>query len=198
MADAAPQAPQVNDRHRTELAAALLIALLALYRRRTRQTLDALGLTTAPVVVSASTMAWLTAFANDRAAKAQRGINLRLGQAITELPDGADASVQRAALQQARTEMRDYNGTWLVPFLISTVSHQELVDTYRDQPSSTPGVSLADAVPWTWEQFTGYADECQAAAAASPASLDDLLAITGGMPAIHERCQCTCTPGREE
>jgi len=198
MADAALQPPQVNDRHRRELAAALLIALLALYRRRTRQTLDALGLTTAPVVVSASTMAWLTAFANDRAVKAQRGINLRLEQAVTELPDDADAGVQRAALQQARTEMRDYNGAWLAPFLISTVAHQELVDTYRDLPSSTPDISLADAVPWTWEQFTSNPDDCAEAAAASPASLDDLLAITGGMPAVHEKCQCTCTPGREE
>jgi len=97
MSDAAPQAPQANDRHRKELAAALLIALLALYRRRTRQTLDTLGLTTAPVVVSASTMAWLTAFANDRAAKAQRGINLRLGQAVTELPDGAAANIRGGA-----------------------------------------------------------------------------------------------------
>ncbi len=194
MSDAAPQAPRVNDRHRKELAAALLIALLALYRRRTRQTLDALGLTTTPVVVSASTMAWLTAFANDRAAKAQRGINLRLGQAVTELPDGADAGVQRAALQQARTEMRDYNGTWLVPFLISTVVHQELVDTYRDLPSSMPGVSLADAVPWTWEQFTSNPDDCAEAAAASPASLDTLLGITGSPPPVHERCLCQLSP----
>jgi hypothetical protein len=184
----------ISDEQRDAIAAGLLAALLLIYRGRVMAIYAALKLDLA-VTVSAAAQSSLATFAVQRARLIQVGINDRVSAALDALPDDADQQATDAALAAVRQSVETHHTDKLLPVLISAAWHQATVDTYQNTESSQPDKSLADVTPWTWTQYTEFEDDCQDAAAASPASLDDLLAIAGDKPPLHVGCGCTLDPG---
>ena len=176
----------IDEQKRKEIEAALLAALLLIYRGSHRAALAALGVAADPTV-SPDAEKRIAAFAQDRAEKIADGINGRM--------DAAGQPDADATPGEQSENISDYNAAVLAPFLRSWAWHQGMIDAYRQTPAqASPDDSALDETSWVWTQTTDYNDECTAADAASPASYDDLIAITGAPPPVHERCQCLLAP----
>lgn len=175
---ASPQ--HVSDDDRRRIAEEIAAALLLIYAGKRQQALAQLGREVATGDLPPDAVATVQAFADDRAQKIQDGVNSRM--------DGSDDPTATAH------SIDEYNATVLLPFLQSWASHRGTLDAYQETPGQTPGSTAATDRQWLWAQQTDFEDDCSEAAAASPASLDDLLSITGAPPPVHERCQCTLAP----
>jgi hypothetical protein len=98
-------------------------------------------------------------------------------------------------MAQTRNATDRYNAKTLIPFMVGFAAVAALVDTYQSIDSNVDGKSVAQAIDWTWTQNSDFPDECMDAAAASPAPLDELLAIGGGAPPAHPNCNCELSAG---
>lgn len=180
---------------RDKLEGALLAALLLVYAAKVRATLDHLGLKAQPAIVPGAAKQKLAAFAKLRAQKVQDGINQAIAATLASLPDDATGADQQAALSQCRQKVDEHNDEVLIPFLLKTATAAALIETYQSIQSTKPGKTLAEAVDWTWRQNTDFEDDCTAADAASPAPLQELIAIGGGIPPTHPGCLCDLIAG---
>lgn len=179
---------QITDDDRKRLAEALALALLAVYNGAAQTALEQLGLAEQEFHATPEMIAVLNKEAADVAATVQAGINTRLQDAQS----GADDA---PTVEQVQQEVDQYNATVLIPYLTSWASHRAISDVYETTPNpDNPDQSMRDAVQWQWDQHTDFLDDCTSAMEASPDTFDNLVAIAGGIPAVHRHCLCTLSP----
>lgn len=179
--------PHVTDEDRERLAAEIAAALALIYQHHAQRAYARLKRTPRALHQGFRIQHTLNAKASEVAGSVQRGVNTRIANAQVD-PENPDAVAQS---QQA---MDTYNAKTLVPYLTAWAAQQALSDVYADTPSPTPGLSMRDAVNWVWTQVTDNPDDCADAAAASPASYNQLVGIGGGEPPVHRNCQCSLDP----
>lgn len=188
-------APQhVTDDDRDELAAALIAALTLIYKGQQAQALQKLGQNPVSFAIPLYAQQQIESFANRRADLIQAGINSRMAQSDNQ--------------QQTADSIDQYHNDVLLPFLISTVTHNALIDAYRSVPADmgngplTHGAtytmpqgdgSAADNTLWEWKQNSSFVDDCTDAQDMSPAPLRDIESQFGRPPA-HPNCRCSLTP----
>jgi hypothetical protein len=187
-------ATRVSNRDRDKLAAALAAALLVAYKDAYAAALKALGRTDEPVTVTREAAARIESFATDRAQKVQNGINARVDAALATLPADAGEHAKAAAVQSVADGAHEHNHAVLIPFLASWAKHQSLLDAATRTIDPATGSLMRDSTLWQWVQTTDYQDDCTDADALGPARLDDIFAVTGGPPPLHENCACSLGP----
>lgn len=182
-------AEAVSDQDRNQLEAELLAGLIAVYLHRHGATLAKLGNIQAELNLSPAALVALRREAHDVANTVQSGVNKRIS-AAQNAPDPGEA------VQQAKNGMHDYNRKTLLPYLVRFAATRGNTDAYARTPSTTPGVSMRDAILWDWERTSGctFSDPCGDAQDASPASYDTLVSIAGGEPPLHRSCACGIVP----
>jgi hypothetical protein len=177
--------PGLTDQQRHDLEAALAAALIMIYNHHQQAAFAKLGAVERGLHLSPGAMVKLNAKAREVAASVQAGVSQRLTAAQNE-PDPATAT------DQAKAGIHRYNDATLIPYLVSFAAQSGLTDAYAQTPSDRQGVSMRDAVLWVWDRTSGcdFDDPCGDAQDASPASYDELMAITGSCPPLHRRCAC--------
>ncbi len=169
----------ITDDKRRKIETALAASLLLIYRRQAALSLAQLGLPVDTGPPDPTVTQKIGTFAADRAQKIQDGINKRLA-----------AAALVGAVRQAKQEIRDYNRDVLTPYMESWSKHQAIVDTFSGVDDPNGDGTMLQSAQWTWHQLEPFEDECLEAADASPASYDEIMAITSGEPPRHPRCGC--------
>jgi hypothetical protein len=179
-------APKVNDEQRKKIEAAIIAALTAIWLAR-RQAIEADLGKEISTELPAAVVDKIAAFAEDRSGKIQDGVNEYFQSALDALPPDASPEQIATTIRNTATEIDQHNQGPLSDYVDSWGDHQALYDTY-DEYDALGGMD------WYWQQSTDWPDECMEAEAASPAPMDELMSITGGMPPVHLNCQCDCFP----
>jgi hypothetical protein len=185
--------PTVTDDDRHRIEEAIAASALLMYLGAKREAHYALGVSQAPAADD-DQRAEIIDFAAQRAQLVQTGINTRVAAAVAALGDRPAEDEVRAAVHAALAEIATYHAAVLIPYITSWAYHRGLVDAYHETIDPATGRPHAESQQWIWTQTTDCVDDCTEAAAASPASVDDLIAIAGGPPPAHPRCACDLAP----
>jgi len=183
----------LSDDDRQKLEAALAAAITLIYQHHQTEAFAQLNALERSLHLTPAAMQKINAKAREVADSVQAGINSRIAAAYDQATQ--DGSNPTTAAASARQSIHGYNDTTLTPYLVSWAAQRGVIDAYSAVPNpDLQGQSMRDAVQWEWQQLADYPDECAEAAAASPASYDELTGITGGDPPIHRNCGCSLTP----
>lgn len=183
-------AGRMTAEQRKHLRRDIATGLTALYLGHKQRYAAGLGIT---ATVTPAAKKKIAAEATKRAQQAQAGVNTFLGYADDRAQeDDTDPDTQRTA---AIAGMGRYNRDILIISMALWAANRARADAYTEAPDpQNPGQSAADGTLWTWTQNSAYDDRCAAAADASPAPRDQLIAIAGGEPQTHPGCMCELSP----
>jgi hypothetical protein len=180
MAQAQPSSPTISDDDRDKLEEALAVALLQIYAGKRATALAQLGQTVDALDVPPAASQKVLDFARERARLIQEGVNERMS--------GADDPTAVAS------EIDQYNRDHLQPWMDRWAQNRGVSDAYAEVPATSGTGTMRDEKLWVWTQNSSYNDSCSAAAAASPATWDELVTIAGGEPQTHNGCKCDLSP----
>lgn len=178
-----------------KLAEAIAAALFLIWRGHAREAWDRLGHAEKALQLPQDVIDKINAFAAHRAELVTTGIATYTQNQLDNLPSDASASDAVQAKEQTQGAIQTYNTMILVPFMARWAQYQSQTWAYDNvEDPNNPDQSMLQATQWAWSQWTEFPDDCTEAEAASPASYDELMAITGSEPPAHERCLCTLEP----